>query len=403
MHTDHRKRRLPVTHRGRRVPGLYQRPKPETDRREGETYEVVFRDETGRQRQKTLKARTVQRAIAEAEEYRTQLSRGEVIARSRLTVSDVAIEWLAMTEAMVASGERSQRTLDLYRQRFAKHIEPAIGRRRVQDVRAEQIASIYTRQRNAQLSAWTISGTHVVVSALLSFALARGYIATNPVARLARGERPRQITQREPRRLSDDQVRRLCASATPRYRPIVTLLAWTGLRVSEALALRWDDINFEEREIRVMHQLDDDAKLKSPKTRAGRRTVPLLPVLDAVLREHRKKQFENGLASAEAFVFTTATGSPLNRHNVRNQGVGAAATKAGLNGEGKTKVTTHDLRRTFISHLILGLGLDPVRVSRIAGHSNVSVTLNTYADEFDKVLHRDDLMSRIEKAGFGSI
>lgn len=66
-------------------------------------------------------------------------------------------------------------------------------------------------------------------------------------------------------------------------------------------------------------------------------------------------------------------------------------------------MTTHDLRRTFISHLILGLGLDPVRVSKIAGHSNVTVTLNTYADEFDKAQHRDDLFARIEQAGFGSV
>jgi hypothetical protein len=44
-----------------------------------------------------------------------------------------------------------------------------------------------------------------------------------------------------------------------------------------------------------------------------------------------------------------------------------------------------------------------VRVSRIAGHSNVSVTLNTYADEFDKAMHRDDLMTRIAAAGFGSV
>jgi hypothetical protein len=44
-----------------------------------------------------------------------------------------------------------------------------------------------------------------------------------------------------------------------------------------------------------------------------------------------------------------------------------------------------------------------VRVARIAGHSNVSVTLNTYAEEFDKTMHRDDLLARIEKAGFGAV
>jgi len=80
-----------------------------------------------------------------------------------------------------------------------------------------------------------------------------------------------------------------------------------------------------------------------------------------------------------------------------------AAKKAGPHTPGHTTVTTHDLRKTFISHLILGLGIDPVRVSKIAGHSNVSITLNTYADEFDKALHKDDLMTRIDKAGFGAV
>jgi len=61
------------------------------------------------------------------------------------------------------------------------------------------------------------------------------------------------------------------------------------------------------------------------------------------------------------------------------------------------------LRRTFISHLSVRLGLDPVRVSKIAGNSKVSVTLDVYAEEFDKALHRDDLMARIEKAGFGAV
>jgi integrase len=78
-------------------------------------------------------------------------------------------------------------------------------------------------------------------------------------------------------------------------------------------------------------------------------------------------------------------------------------TRAGLNADGAASVTTHDLRRTFISHLILGLGLDPVRVAKIAGHSNVSVTLNTYAEEFDKAMHKDDLLARIDKAGFGAL
>jgi integrase len=113
-------------------------------------------------------------------------------------------------------------------------------------------------------------------------------------------------------------------------------------------------------------------------------------------------QLAVGLSSPQCLVFCSATGKPLDRHNVRNKGVIVAAGRAGLHSEGQEAVTTHDLRRTFISHLIVGLGLDPVRVKNIAGHSNVSVTLNTYAAEFDRAMHRDDLLARIEKSGFGA-
>jgi integrase len=175
------------------------------------------------------------------------------------------------------------------------------------------------------------------------------------------------------------------------------------LRVSEGLALQWKDIDFEAKEIRVRRQLDDAGVTKPPKTRSGMRTVPLLPVLDETLRQHRKQQLAGGLVNAEHLVFCSSTGKPLDRHNVRNKGVVAAAQKAGLHGASGETVTTHDLRRTFISHLIVRLGLDPVRVSKIAGHANVSVTLNLYADEFEKAMHRDDLIARINKAGFGSV
>lgn len=106
---------------------------------------------------------------------------------------------------------------------------------------------------------------------------------------------------------------------------------------------------------------------------------------------------------SDRLVFTTRDGKPLDRHNVRNKGVLPAAKKAGLHEAGATTVTTHDLRRTYISHLILVMNLDPVLVSKIAGHSNPSVTLNTYADEFDQAMHRDDVFARMEKAGFGAV
>lgn len=397
------KRRVAVVHRGQRVPNLWKRPKKDGDKREGDTFEVVFRDELGGQRQKTLTARTVQRAIVEAEEYRSKVRRGEVVASSRLTLSEVAAEYFAGLEATVSTGERSQRTLDLYRQRFGKYVEPSLGKRRVAEIRAEHVGAIYTKQRKDGLAAWTIAGTHTILSALLSFALSRGYIASNPLHRLDKIEKPKQVSEKEARRLSEKEVRAICDASIATYRPIVTTLAWTGVRVSEALGLRWQDIDFEAKEILVRGQLDEQGRHKKPKTKAGVRSIPLLPVLEQALRLHRQGQFAAGRAAPEEFVFTTLTGKPLDRQNVRKRGLQAAAKKAGVVVDGGPSVTTHDLRRTFISHLILGLGLDPVRVAKIVGHASPSITMNTYAEEFDKALHREDLLTRIEKAGFGAV
>jgi hypothetical protein len=229
MHDHHRKRRLPVEHRGQRVPNLYRRPKAAQDRREGDTFEVIFRDETGTQRQKTLTSRTVQRAVAEAEDYRTQLRRGEIVVSQRRTFGEAAEEFFEITEALVATGERSRRTLKLYRQRYGKHIAPVLARRRILDVRPDHISTIFATQRRSGLAAWTIAGTQTIISAILSFALSRGYISINPLTRLSRIERPQQVSKREARRLTEEEIRRLCEAASPRYQPVIITLAWTGL------------------------------------------------------------------------------------------------------------------------------------------------------------------------------
>src|SRR5580765_5787343 len=100
MHKHDRKRRRPVVHRGKRVPNLYTRPKRQGDTSYGDTFELVYRDDSGRQRQKTLQARTVQRAVEEAEEWRTQLRRGESLPPSPITVDEVATEYFNLLQAL---------------------------------------------------------------------------------------------------------------------------------------------------------------------------------------------------------------------------------------------------------------------------------------------------------------
>jgi hypothetical protein len=193
MRPHHGKRRLPVEHRGRRVPNLYRRPKSPADARNGDTFEVICRDETGRQRLKTLQARTVQRAVAEAEEYRTQIRRGELTPRSRVTVSEVAHELFGITESMRSSVRCVSLTIET----------PPFAASR----RSCRCVAPWTMRRSGSRGSKTFGQVQCAF----------------PIR--ASHEKPRQIARREPRRLSDEEIRRLCAGATPRYGAVVTTLA----------------------------------------------------------------------------------------------------------------------------------------------------------------------------------
>ena len=130
------------------------------------------------------------------------------------------------------------------------------------------------------------------------------------------------------------------------------------MRIQEILGLTWGDIDFHERVIRVRAQLSRGTKAKPSrrvdlKTKAGRRDIALARELEPYLRQHlRATELATGLPSADAYVFASSTGKPLNRNNVAKRGLDNAAAAAGLNREDVPKLGFHDLRHTFASHLI---------------------------------------------------
>jgi integrase len=126
----------------------------------------------------------------------------------------------------------------------------------------------------------------------------------------------------------------------------------------------------------------------------------LLPDLADLLREHRRQAFRTGVAREDAFVFSTRSGTPLNYRNVAQRGLTAAADRSGLNRDGEPKLTLHDLRHTFGSHLVRS-GADVVTVSRQMGHARPSITLDVYSHEFAAVQHRDNIASKLTSAFSG--
>ena len=126
------------------------------------------------------------------------------------------------------------------------------------------------------------------------------------------------------------------------------------------------------------------------KTKAGSRDVVLLPDLARLLQQHlRTVETERGLPRP-ATLFTTSTGQPLNYRNVSVRGLDKAADDANLNPAGKPRLTFHDLRHTFGSHLAFS-GIDPVGVQRQMGHARASITMDVYVHEFDSARRREQV------------
>jgi integrase len=98
---------------------------------------------------------------------------------------------------------------------------------------------------------------------------------------------------------------------------------------------------------------------------------------------------------------TSSRGTSLYYRNVATRGLKKAADAAGLNPEGKPRLTAHDLRHTYGSHLVLS-GLDVVRVSRQLGHAKPAITLDVYSHEFEQVQHAGDVDAKLT-AAFGGI
>lgn len=392
--------RRPVYTGSRRVPGLYERILVD-----GSTvYDAALRL-GGTVRRRRLEARTKTDAIAELRTLQVDHARGEPYRSAALspTVAEVAADWLAHLESRVGSRDArrrySARTVTLYRQRLDRHVVPALGARAVADVTLADVRRLVDRLGRAGLAPSTVTSVVGIVSGLFRFAVKSGLAERNPVRDLDRDDRPGAARLTEPRYLSREEVALLLGQMSDSFRPVAAACAFAGLRVSEALGLRWRDVAFAASTLTVSGQLGDDGTIVPTKTRASSAAVPLLPALGREFREHRARQAGRDLqlVHGDALVFATARGRPQSRRNAL-RAVHAAGDAAGLNPAGRQRVGLHDLRHSFVG-LALAAGLSLAETAALARHANARVTAQVYAGLADDGC--ETAAAKLVEAGFG--
>jgi integrase len=283
------------------------------------------------------------------------------------------------------------------------HILPALGKREIQKVTPDLLARFLREKRDGGLSDWSRKGMLTPLGRVLSLAVRRGYISENPLRRLDSSELPKGRNRDDARVLCREELTALVKHAPDTFRPIIATLVYTGLRIQEVLGLVWGEVDFDAGVIRVRHQLtratrDDPARRVKLKTTCSRREIRLEADLAVLLRRHK---LSSPFSDHDDFVFATSEGTPFYYRNVAVRGLDKAADAAGLNREGFPKLSFHDLRHTYGSHLVRQ-GLDVVRISRQLGHARPSITLDVYAHEFEQAQHAEDVNAKLT-AAFGGI
>jgi integrase len=261
-----------------------------------------------------------------------------------------------------------------------------LGHLRIAQVTPDRVARLIRDLRIKGLRGSTIRRYLSPLSSIMRLAVRRALIGENPLSVLSDDEKPTGDGVREHYEWSPQEISALIAAADERgskptsrynYAPLIHLLALTGMRVSEALALRWCNVDLLGAEIRVTHSLSRvGGELTAAKTKAGFRPIPLGPGLVERLLAIRPIE-----ADEQHFVFSSEWGGrPIQYWNFRDRGFVPALEDAGLDGRG---IVIHDLRSAAIS-LYAASGLCLVEVASFVGHSDATVTARHYARHFDR-------------------
>ena len=211
----------------------------------------------------------------------------------------------------------------------------------------------------------------LVQDALLARSLRWGMISRNACTAVVR---PRVL--RHPMRVFTPAqvVTFLDAARGDRFEALYVLAVTTGLRQGELFGLQWDDIDPGHGALQVRHQLRElngRLWLAPPKTATARRKVHLPAFAVAALRAHRARMLAEG--HPHGLVFCDTDGQPHRKSNVLRRSFVPVLERAGL-----PRIRFHDLRHTAAT-LLLQQGVHPKVVQEMLGHSQISLTLDTYS------------------------
>ena len=339
---------------------------------------VDFRDGAGVRRWVTCETRRRADAVL-AERLDESRQPRQPVVDPDIRLAEYSQRWLNLIRLTV-----KPRTLSSYEQTLRLHLLPGLGPVKIRNLAKGHIKMLLADKLDSGLARNSVRIIHATLRAMLNAAIDDSVILASPADKLGRQFKlmiPAAARQEDIKAMNREQVSAFLTAthAAPnpyerRHYPIFLLLARTGMRLGEARALQWNDVNWTGHEIRVARALSA-GRIETPKSGHGR-TVDMSDQLARALLqlqlECKRETLRRGWADVPLWVFWTETGTPLDESRVRK--VFTKMLKAaGL----PLHFSPHCLRHSFAS-LLLQQGESPAYVQRQLGHASIQLTVDTY-------------------------
>lgn len=266
---------------------------------------------------------------------------------------------------------------------FTNHILPAFGSYKVNEITIKQCQKVVNEWCERFVKYRSMKG---YAANVFDYAVSLELVDSNPMKKIMMPKRVEVVDEGDTIEnfYTKEELKlflEYCEKDLPmKWYSIFRLLAFSGFRKSEALALTWKDINFEEDSITINKAIGRNEKglyLKAPKNRSSYRTITIDSITMTVLRDWRKQQAMDYLKLG----FNTRNKDQLVFSNTKNQFIDPNKTTIKItkiiNENELSKVTTHGLRHTHCS-LSFESGMRIEEVKERLGHSDIKTTMNIY-------------------------
>jgi integrase len=281
-------------------------------------------------------------------------------------------------------------TIEHYKSNVRNHLAPVFANKKLKDISTADVTEFLTSQKYKPL---TVNKMKIVMHSIMKYAVSQKFIAENPCS----GAIWRENTEREYGEIENvltlQQAKKLLSllEEDTAFNIVIKLLLFTGMRVGECLALRWNSVDMENKTIfidKTLSYAEGHWFLSSPKTARSTRTIAIDDMAVDLLKRYKalqnaQKEIVGDAWSHPEMLFTSCTGGFYERNHLGKQ-FRRFMQKHGEELGIDHRFTIHGLRHTNAA-LLLYAGEDIENISAHLGHASADITSRVYAHMYAEV------------------